>query len=501
MDLALYAKSREAFATEYMREHTAHYTGRKPTLEIAAIYSRHEALFTLETALDVVAATHDGNREEESLRRLAVSGYVSRMLAPLDEALAAAESEATVSHGGERIPYRQAFVRVSQEADRGSRRRLSESIRIEVERENPRRLQALAAEAEYLARMPLPKGYTEAWRTLTGVDYQSLLEVLEPAAEALREPYFSRISALLSRHLGVEMSVAEGHDLAALNRAPWLDGHFPEERLLPTLEGFLAGLGIDPGSQPHITYDLAPRPTKSPRAFCAPIRIPHEVVLSHLPAGGRGDLRTVLHEVGHAQHFGGTDASLPFALRWGLDRGTSEVWAFLLDSLMLDPLWLEEVAGLPAEAAALVAHFEQTNRMRMIRRYVAKLAYELRLHARFDEAEAAYLYATSLTEATGFPADKRDYLRDLDRAYYSADYLRAWFGEAQMRLSLATRFGPRWWASEVAGGSCLVKAAGGIATREQALAMVAAGADRLGTSNGAAILADSQPSPARGALP
>ena len=54
---------------------------------------------------------------------------------------------------------------------------------------------------------------------------------------------------------------------------------------------------------------------------------------------------------------------------------------------------------------------------------------------------------------------------------------------------------------EVAGGSCLVKAAGGIATREQALAMVAAGADRLGTSNGAAILADSQPSPARGALP
>lgn len=41
---------------------------------------------------------------------------------------------------------------------------------------------------------------------------------------------------------------------------------------------------------------------------------------------------------------------------------------------------------------------------------------------------------------------------------------------------------------EAAGASCLVKAAGGIATRAQAEAMVAAGADRLGTSNGPAIL-------------
>ena len=42
---------------------------------------------------------------------------------------------------------------------------------------------------------------------------------------------------------------------------------------------------------------------------------------------------------------------------------------------------------------------------------------------------------------------------------------------------------------EVAGSACKVKAAGGIATRSQAQAMVAAGADRIGTSNGPAILA------------
>lgn len=451
MELAVYAAGREAFATEYMREHAAHYTGQKPTLEIASIYDRHQDLFSVETALDVAAAARPGNREEEALRRLAVSGYISRMLAPQDEALAAAESQATVSHQGEEIPYRQAFVRVAQEADRESRRDLAEAIHAQVEVENPHRLLALEAEADFLGRMPFATSHLEGWRTLTGVDYPALLESLEPAAEALREPYFGAVSAALPRHLGVEMSAAEGHDMAALERAPWLDARFPAERLLPTIEAFLVGLGIDPQKQPHITYDLAPRPTKSPRAFCAPIRIPHEVVFSHLPAGGRGDLRTVLHELGHAQHFGGTDESLPFALRWGLDRGTSEVWAFLFDSLMMDTLWLEEVAGLATTAAAEVAAFGRLGRMRMIRRYVAKLAYELRLHARFDPDEAAYLYASSLTEATGFPADERDYLRDLDRAYYSADYLRAWFAEAQVRAAFAARFGPRWWASPEAG--------------------------------------------------
>ena len=40
-----------------------------------------------------------------------------------------------------------------------------------------------------------------------------------------------------------------------------------------------------------------------------------------------------------------------------------------------------------------------------------------------------------------------------------------------------------------------VKASGGIRTREQALALLAAGADRLGTSNGAAILQDEHEAP------
>lgn len=58
-------------------------------------------------------------------------------------------------------------------------------------------------------------------------------------------------------------------------------------------------------------------------------------------------------------------------------------------------------------------------------------------------------------------------------------------------VKTSTGYGPRGATPEdvrllraVVGGRCRVKASGGIRTREQALALVAAGADRIGTSRG-----------------
>jgi deoxyribose-phosphate aldolase len=62
-------------------------------------------------------------------------------------------------------------------------------------------------------------------------------------------------------------------------------------------------------------------------------------------------------------------------------------------------------------------------------------------------------------------------------------------------VKTSTGFGPRGATVEdvrllraAVGERCRVKAAGGIRTRAEALALVAAGADRLGTSRGAALL-------------
>ena len=54
------------------------------------------------------------------------------------------------------------------------------------------------------------------------------------------------------------------------------------------------GSGSTSTQQPNIMLDAEQRPTKSPRAFCAPVRVPDEVYLVVAPVGGRERLRGAL---------------------------------------------------------------------------------------------------------------------------------------------------------------------------------------------------------------
>lgn len=441
----------EGFTEAVLREYCSHFSGRKPELELAPIYEAHSDLFELGRVLEMVDCTDDADRAAVARRRAAAVGYLNSALAGWDERVAADEAGRVVRAAGGEVPFRQATIVLAEEEDRAARDALHEAWLEGVEAANPLRAEALAAERDYLERLGLGDTPLEAWTKLNGLDFVALLDRLQPAAETLRAKYLEDMSDLCERHVGRRLGAVAGHDAHRVARMAWTDHLFPAEGVVPALHGLLGGLGYDPGAQENIEYDLEPRPLKSPRAFCSPIRIPEEVVLVTCPRGGWADYQSALHELGHAQHFGTTDKELPFVLRRGDDAGTSEVFAFLFDALMTDPLWLEESLGLARADAAEVARLQRLSRARMIRRYVAKLAYEIRVHTRFDEGEAAYLYSESLTEATGFPTDPRDFLRDLDRGMYVAGYLRAWFAEAQLRAALRDRYGERWWASPGAG--------------------------------------------------
>ena len=49
------------------------------------------------------------------------------------------------------------------------------------------------------------------------------------------------------------------------------------------------------------------------------------------------------------------------------------------------------------------------------------------------------------------PHDAEWYLVDHDDLFYSADYLRAWYLEAQLFDRLVDQFGRRWWTRHEAG--------------------------------------------------
>ena len=58
------------------------------------------------------------------------------------------------------------------------------------------------------------------------------------------------------------------------------------------------------------------------------------------PHGGQTDYNTLLHELGHALHFGYMREDYPFEYRWLGDNSVTEAYAMLFDHRMLNREWL-----------------------------------------------------------------------------------------------------------------------------------------------------------------
>ena len=194
----------------------------------------------------------------------------------------------------------------------------------------------------------------------------------------------------------------------------------------------LAGLGIDLEAQSNVMLDTETRPTKSPRAFCSTPRVPAEVYLVMPPIGGREDYAALFHEAGHAEHYGCTDADLAFEFRHLGDNSVTESFAFLLEGLTASPAWLERVLG-STDAEAAIEH-ARASRLVFLRRYSAKIAYEVELHGPDADLEAMpERYASLLGERIGVEWPRETWLSDVDPGFYVACYLRAWALEVDWR--------------------------------------------------------------------
>jgi hypothetical protein len=202
-------------------------------------------------------------------------------------------------------------------------------------------------------------------------------------------------------------------------------------------------------SQRNVELDLEDRPNKTPRAFCVPIEIPERVVLVIKPQGGPDDWRALFHEAGHTEHFAHTSASLTVEERRLGDNAVTEGWAMLLEHLTIEPAWLNRRLDLPRplEFAAEGA----TQLLWILRRYCAKLIYELEFHTVADVTTMKPRYVELLSDALKVTPSDTDYLADIDDGFYASQYLRAWAFEAQLRSFLREKFGNEWFTRRDAG--------------------------------------------------
>jgi hypothetical protein len=199
-----------------------------------------------------------------------------------------------------------------------------------------------------------------------------------------------------------------------------------------------------------VHLDLESRPGKSPRAFCAPIEVPGRVVLVIQPIGGRDDWAALFHEAGHTEHYAHTSASLPMEAKRLGDMAITEGWAMLLEHLVTDPAWLNRRLDVPRVDRLAVDG--ATTLLYFVRRYCAKLLYEIEFFQSDDAASMQSRYAELLTDALKLPANPESYLMDIDGSFYVTGYLRSWAFETQLREFLRGEFGNEWFARREAGG-------------------------------------------------
>ena len=437
----------DRFIAELDEETYLHYAGLKESYDLAPIYERHERLTQLDTAL-ALGASVDGDRRRRELWKFACEGYLGNFVSEEAERVAELEATLTATVDGEEISFRMLKSRLGNEEDRDARARV-EAARNELTEEHLNALQLQAAQVVQRETQRLgAANYADLYRSF-GFPLDDLAEQCRRLLAETEDLWEEAGDRFFRSRVGIGLGELKRWDLGRAWRGADWDAAFPAEAMLPALEVTLAELGIDLRGQQNVELDLEERPNKDPRAFCSPIEVPERVVLVMKPQGGPADWRTLFHEAGHTEHFAHTAPSLsPEERRLG-DNAVTEGWAMLLEHLTIDPVWLERRLDFPRpyEFAAEGA----TELLWLVRRYAAKLLYELEFHTAEDLTALGPRYVELLSGATKVEPAAVDYLGDIDDGFYASQYLRAWALEAQLRGHLRERFGNAWFSRREAG--------------------------------------------------
>jgi hypothetical protein len=454
MELAAYRESAEAFSSELTNAYYRHFAGLDAEYAIEPIYERHAELFDrtsvdgLRELVGTAAAGSDERRRLTILLDFAVQGYIGQATKDVEAELARREAGLSIEVEGEAIGFRQSTVVQANEPD-AERRAAIERRRLEATDEhlNPLYRELISRQHDHAALLGYAS-YREMCQQCKGIDLAALQAQTDAFAAATKESYRAVLEPELRRTLGFGLGELRRSDLPRFFRAVEEDGLFPAGRLVDSLLETIQGLGI--GEHQNVILDVEPRPNKSPRAFCAPVRVPDEVYLVIAPVGGRDDFSALFHESGHTEHYAHVDRQLPFEFRYLGDNSITESFAFLFQHLVEDPVWLERRLGVsdPADAIA----YARAHRLLYLRRYAGKLAYEMELHGPGDSLDQfADRYASLLGGALQIEWAEQTFLADVDPGFYCACYLRAWALETYVRSYLRHEYGAAWFESAEAG--------------------------------------------------
>ncbi len=429
---------------DFTCEYYLYGSGQKKSLEFTPIFKKYSYLFTKNT-IDSIPP------ENRKLRGFLIGYYIDEKTSPLNEAITRKKAEKRFRIDGHEITYSKLQVLLNNLPVREEREKLYK-MKVEfIDKElNPLYTEYFKKIYSTIREFPY-EGYYEYLVKIQNIDFDYYNKIFSAFLKDTEQIYTHYMNKQLYLKLGISLNSAAVYDITYLFRGKEYDHKFKSNYLMDFLKEFLINLGIDLTRQKNVIIDIEDRPTKSPRAFCAPCDIPNKIYLSVLPQGGYRDFETVLHEMGHTQHFAHTSSALKVEDRYFGDMGLSEVYAFLFQYMLTDPVFVEYYFDIYGEDLDIFIKNALLSRLFIIRRYIGKFNYELWLHKTENLKDAPQVYERELEKSLYIKIFKELFLDDLDLDFYSANYLRAWFAEASVTDFLKTKFGKKWFINKKAG--------------------------------------------------
>lgn len=441
----------EKFYTAIQREWYLNWAGLKDELNISAIYKKYQHLFTKELISDVRDARKRAAGEEERklryLQEFLVKGHLGMAVKKFTDKSETMQSKEVIKVDGKEIPFRFSVVKIVNEPNREKRDKMYRARNKVIDKINVvlrERMQKLHDKSKGLGY----ENYMTLFKDVKGIDFHGLEKTMKHFIDRTESIYVNRMDKALREKVSVKLEDAEKHDIAFYFRAKEYDNYFKKEDIVETLKRTLSKMGILLERQRNIYVDTEERPKKSPRAFCAPIRVPEEIKLVIMPMGGHDDYASLFHEAGHSEHHGYVDPELAIEYKRLGDNSVTESFAFLLEYLLMDENWLRQYTSMREVEEYL--DFLHLYTLYFLRRYGAKLSYEIKMHTN-DLEGMDEVYQKNLEKVLRFRHPKNHYLMDHDDAFYCSLYLRAWIFEAQLRALLKEKYGEQWFNNAEAG--------------------------------------------------
>jgi hypothetical protein len=450
----------EAFLEDVSREYHAAHAGLKASAELQPIYNRHadaygaEAMAVVREAFSAAAPGSEEHRSARMLLDWLVGSDVGRQLAAVEEREFAWERNATITlPDGTVEPYQRAPITIANTTDAVARNALDDArAALAGTGHAPLKQERLQRERDLVTAMRIADGYIPTFEALSGISLAGLKAQCEAFLRDTDAMWREVKPAFLKARLGLTTSEPTRADAGALFRAREFDAAFPADAMEREVRRHVTDMGASPDAGGRVRYDTADRQGKRPRAFCSPVRVPEEVHLVIRPHGGQNDWMTLLHELGHALHFGNAERTLPFEHRWLGDNSVTEGYAMLFDHRLKDEGWLLRYTGLGKANVAGFLRSGGFEELHFLRRYCGKLLYELDLYGgQVSWGALPDAYVETLWQATGFRYQRADAFLDVDPGYYSSRYLRAWQLQALLNETLTERFDADWWRNPRAG--------------------------------------------------